>query len=68
MPSQCELILKHLQEGKTITTLECLELYGCIRLPSRIDELRKEGYNVRIVKDPVSRTYSLYRRHTTRFV
>ena len=27
--------------------------------------LRKEGYNVRIVKDPASRTYSLYRRHSS---
>jgi hypothetical protein len=31
-------------------------------------QLRREGYNVRIVKDPVTRTYSLYRRHTTRFI
>jgi len=31
-------------------------------------KMRQEGYNVRIVKDPGSRTYSLYRRHKTRFV
>ena len=38
-----------------------------MKAKSAAASLRKEGYNVRIVKDPVSRTYSLYRRHTTRF-
>jgi len=31
-------------------------------------EMRREGYSVRIVKDPASRKYSLYRRHKTRFL
>ena len=35
--------------------------------PNRMKAKSKEGYNVRIVKDLVSRTYSLYRRHTTGF-
>ena len=35
-----------------------------MKAKSAASGLRKQDYNVRIVKDPVSRTYNLYRRHT----
>ena len=38
-------ILNHLK-SKTITPLEALDLFGCMRLASRINELRYEGYNI----------------------
>ena len=39
--SQEKQILKHLQSGRSITPIEALELYGCLRLASRIANLRK---------------------------
>jgi len=45
--SQKEMILDHLIDGKSITPLESLELFGVMRLSGRILELRKEGYNIR---------------------
>lgn len=44
--SQNRLLLRHLQMGGTITTLEALKLYGCIQLPSRICDLRKMGHAI----------------------
>ena len=39
-------ILNHLQSGKNITPLEALDQFGCMRLASRINELRDEGYPI----------------------
>lgn len=42
--TQCKMVLEHLKAFPGITPLEALELYGCSRLASRINDLRKEGY------------------------
>lgn len=39
-PSQADEILAWLTAGHTLTQFEALERFGCMRLPSRIDELR----------------------------
>lgn len=36
-------IMQHLKSGKTLTQLEALREYGIMRLPARIEELRKRG-------------------------
>jgi len=41
-------ILAHLNEGRSITSLEALKLYGCFRLASRIHDLRKAGVDVKV--------------------
>lgn len=41
--SQCKAILAHLREGKTITAIEALRLFGCFRLASRIHDLTNKG-------------------------
>lgn len=47
MKSQNELIRKHLESGRTITALEALRLYGCLRLSGRIYELvHDKGMNI----------------------
>jgi len=46
MSSQAELILADLQKGQTITPLDALRRYGCLRLAARIDDLRREGYTI----------------------
>lgn len=44
--TQCNRILAHLKKGLSITSLEALNLYGCMRLASRISDLRKRGENI----------------------
>ena len=41
-----ELILQHLQEHGSITSLEAIEKYHCTRLAQYIYLLRKEGYSI----------------------
>lgn len=42
-----EIILKHLQEHGSITSLEAIAIYKCTRLSQYILLLRKEGYAIR---------------------
>lgn len=44
--TQKELVLEHLQKGKSITSREAWEAYGCSRLADVIFKLRKEGYAI----------------------
>tara|TARA_B110000503_G_scaffold34900_1_gene57026 strand:- start:1401 stop:1607 length:207 start_codon:yes stop_codon:yes gene_type:complete len=43
---QKEKIKDYLESGKTITSLEALDIFKCFRLASRISELKQEGYPV----------------------
>lgn len=45
MSQSCE-ILAHLKSGRSITQLECLNLYNCMRLAARIKDLRSQGYAI----------------------
>lgn len=42
--TQCERIIRHLQDYGTITSLEAISEYGILRLASRISDLKKQGY------------------------
>lgn len=45
--TQCEMILNHLKKNPNgITPYEALRNFGCLRLASRISDLRKEGYDI----------------------
>lgn len=44
--SQCKMILAHLLAGHTLTPLEALRLFGCLRLGGRIFDLREQGYAI----------------------
>ena len=44
--TQNEMILDHLQKKKTLTARQADRLFGCMRLPARIDELRQDGYDI----------------------
>jgi len=44
--TQNKLIINHLQQGKTLTSLEALKLFGCFRLSARIAELKNQGFNI----------------------
>ena len=43
--SQTENILAHLQK-KSITPLDALTLYGCMRLAARIQDLKDKGHKI----------------------
>ena len=44
--SQCDRILRHLRDYGSITSLEAITEYGILRLASRINDLKKRGYNI----------------------
>lgn len=45
--SQCERILDYIAENGSITQDEADKHLGCKRLPSRIHDLKRMGYNIR---------------------
>ena len=54
--TQCEMILKHMEDYGSITSLEAMQEYGIMRLASRITDLKKAGYPIR--REMVSRKNS----------
>ena len=44
--TQCERILRHLEDYGSITSLEAVREYGIMRLASRINDLRKRGFPI----------------------
>jgi hypothetical protein len=52
--SQCKQILAWLQQGNTLTSIQALNKFGCFRLASRVNDLKRSGIDVckRTVKNP----------------
>ena len=44
--SQCAKIKAWLLQGHKLTSLEALKLFGCMRLASRIHDLREQGLHI----------------------
>jgi len=44
--SQHSAILSHLKSGRTITPLDALRLYGCMRLAARVHDLKARGNDI----------------------
>ena len=44
--SQCERILNYIDEYGSITQMDALREFSCMRLASRVCDLRKAGYNI----------------------
>ena len=44
--TQCERILRHLRDFGSINPIEAISEYGCMRLASRISDLKRQGYNI----------------------
>lgn len=47
MTSQSQSILDYLKAGNSLTPLEALRLFGCMRLGARIWDLSKQGYKIK---------------------
>ena len=60
--SQADQILNHMQQGKPITPIDALNLFGCFRLGARIHELKKSGYP--IVTETVNRNGKQFARYS----
>ena len=48
--SQCAMILDWLERGFSLTQMEALKRFNCMRLPARINDLRNQGHNIRMNK------------------
>ena len=44
--TQTQRILIYLKTGKSLTPLEALNKFGCLRLAARIADLRKDGHTI----------------------
>ncbi len=44
METQNKQILELLKSGKSITSIDALNLFGCFRLGARIHDIKREGY------------------------
>lgn len=54
-------ILDYLKTGRSLTPLEALDLFGCLRLGARIWDLKREGHNI------VAETLDLKGKHVARY-
>lgn len=55
-PSQCDRILLYMNQHGSITALDAMKEFGCMRLAARINELRKRGVGIRSTsQDTVNR-------------
>ena len=45
--SQCDMILRYMQENGSITQMEAAQEFGCWRLAARIADLRRAGHAIK---------------------
>ena len=45
--SQTKRILDHLKQGKGMSAMLAVKMFGCYRLAARVAELRNSGYNIK---------------------
>ncbi len=55
--SQCDRIVKYMQDFGSITQLDALREFGCMRLASRISDLKKNGYAIKTVMEKAKNKY-----------
>lgn len=44
--TQCERIIQYIEETGSITQMDALREFGCMRLASRMCDIKKKGYAV----------------------
>ncbi len=62
MKSQNLEILSWLKKGRSITALEALRLFGCMRLAARIHDLKESGN--KILATPIKRKGKWIKRYS----
>ena len=60
--SQKAKILKHLEDGHSITPMEALNSFGCFRLSAVIFDLKQEGHDIKtkMVDNPNGKKFAQY--------
>ena len=60
--SQCAKILRHIKQYGSISPLDALRKYGCMRLGARVYELKSEGYKIKadIVYNTKGKRFAVY--------
>ena len=49
--TQCEKILRHMEDYGSITPMEAMSEYGVMRLASRVNDLKHFGFDIRRVME-----------------
>ena len=65
--TQCEMILQYIEENGSITQLDALKEFGCMRLASRMCDIKKMGYPVKMEMEKAKNRYGepiSYARYT----
>ena len=65
--TQCEKILDYIRLNGSITPLDALREFGCMRLASRISDLKTRGYAINKTMDKAKNRYGdtvRYARYT----
>lgn len=44
--TQCDRIIRHMQDYGSISSMEAMQEYGIMRLASRVNDLRAQGYDI----------------------
>lgn len=44
--TQCDKILRYLRENGSITPVDAMAEFGCMRLAARVADLKKDGYTI----------------------
>lgn len=65
MKSQNKQIAEYMKSGKKITSLDALYLFSCFRLSARIDNLKKEGMDIKSETIAIRSAGKL--KHVTRY-
>ena len=55
--TQSQLILNHLKTHGSITALDALREYGCMRLGARIWDLKHQGHDIRTTFESAQNRY-----------
>lgn len=59
--TQCDYLLDYLERYNSITPLEALTAFGCLRLGARVSDLRADGYDIETEINPKGKRYAIYR-------
>lgn len=44
--SQCKRVLQYMEDEGSITSLDAIREFGCMRLASRVSDLKRAGYPI----------------------
>ena len=45
--TQCDMVLRHLKDFGTITSIEAITDYGILRFASRVSDLKRRGFRIK---------------------